>query len=164
VSSADSWLVFLAAFGGGLAGAAALLVVECVRRFWDRRRLEVRAYIGYTMSGEDKKLFCEAVNPSDKPVRIASFGLQDKTGARLWITPERDDQLPHTIEGGSSHTHLVSLSRLVEDIRIQSHGPTDLKWVWYHTQTGKTYRKKLDRKFLALLSNEFDKQARAGDG
>ena len=165
-SNVEALFIFLAAFGGGLAGAIALLIVEWVRRFWDRRRLEVKAYLGDIVGERGLYVFLEATNPSDKPVTVTSFGLHYKAGEKpkLWIPPQRGYPLPWTIDGGKSHTEWLSLNSLLEHVRSSSRTPSGLKWVWFNTQTGNTYRRKLDRKFLRELAKEFDRQAQAGKG
>lgn len=165
-SGGESWLVFLAAFGGGLAGAAALLIVEWVRRFWDRPRLEVKASLRTIIGDEQTQVFIEAINPSDKPVTVTGFGLQLESGEApvLWLPPQPGYPFPFTIDGGKSYTQWFTLNNLLSHLRETGHTPADLKFAWFRTQTDRIYRKRLPKKLIRVLSKEFRRQAGAGNG
>lgn len=158
--------VFWAAFGGGAAAGIftliALMITEWFKWFLDRPLVKVSFSTGYIISQKDRsdlQFFMRAANPHTRPVTLSSFGLlysKVKWG-KIQVTPQLGYVLPFQIDAGKSIQQWSDVKGLFKTLKESNRKPTDLKWVYFQSETGKYFRGKINSGFIAALQSGFDK-------
>ncbi len=161
----DGANVFWAAFAGGAAagtvGLVGVIVSEWFRSWLDRPLLVVGASLGYIYnpdgSRSQQQVFLEGRNPRSKPVTVTSFGFVFKKRAhgKLWIAPVASYRFPYEVVGGKSVQQWTPRSRLLQTLRGMCREPSDLKWVYFDSAGGKTFRGRIVKATLRALQEEF---------
>ena len=151
--------IFWAAFGGGLGGGLALILVERYRWFTNRPLLKCKASFGFTLNQNkvDRFMFLEAVNPHDKPVVVSSFGFyfKKKEWGTVLLNPEAWCSLPYEIGSQKSLVQKSKQEALFVALRKSGRSPKDLEGVYFYSLTGRRYRGKLHKNFRASLERDF---------
>jgi len=152
--------IFWAAFGGGLGGGLALILVERYRWFTNRPLLICKVYPGFTLDqlGEvSRHIFFEAVNPHDKPVVVSSFGFyfKKKEYGTVLLNPEAGCLMPHEIESQRSLVQKSTQEALFKALRKAGRSPRDLQGVFFSSVTGRRYKGKISKHFRAKLCEAF---------
>lgn len=179
----ESSTVFWAAFGGaaaaGLLTLIAVLAAEWFRWFLDRPLVKVSLQLGnlvgvpsdnaisgaprfvYSHFREDvpDHIFLDARNPHTKPVVLSNFGLRykRKEWGKLQVNPQRGYQFPYKLDGGSWISQWSPLEQLFTALRKAERAPSDLKWVWFESSSGKLFCGKIEQKTIQALEEEFCK-------
>jgi hypothetical protein len=157
-----SSIVFWAAFGGaasaGLITLIAMLAAEWYRWFLDRPLVKVSASFSIIVGDDTLYLSLDAKNPHTKPVTLAAFGLsfKRKEWGNLWVPPVRY-QFPYELGGGKSLTQWIPVQSLLPLLEKEGRAPSDLKWVWFRSSSGKLFRSKIQRKLIQSLEKKLSK-------
>lgn len=161
--------IFWAAFGGGAAAGAVIGIIELVRWFTSRPLLKVKVELGkivgtfpnmysYTgMTEQASHIFLTASNPHLVPVTISSFGFDYKRpkGERMTILPQIGYQFPYEVAGGKELAQWTDMEGLLSNLRQNGRRPSDLKWAWFRTSSGKEFHGKINPKVIIALENAF---------
>ena len=160
----DGGSVFWAAFGGGAAaggaGLAGVILSEWLRWWLDRPLLVVGASLGYIHdpdgSESEQQLFLEARNPHSKAVTVVSCGFVFKKRAegKLWTSPVPGHPFPQEVAGGKSVRQWIPTSRYLQQLKDMNKTPADLKWVYFDSASGKTFRGRILKKTLRALQEQ----------
>jgi len=161
----DPGTVFWAAFAGGAAagtvGFVTVIVSEWLRWWLDRPLLVVGASLGYILapggSQTEQQVFLEARNPRSKPVTVMSFGFVFKKRAEgsLWLSPVPGYSFPQEVAGGKSLRQWIPTSRQLQQLKDMNKTPVDLKWVYFDSADGKTFRGRIHKETLRALQKQF---------
>ena len=157
--------VFWAAFGGaaaaGLFAIVAIIVGEWFRWFIDRPLLKISLSLGYLLGVDDKTwyVFLEASNPHSKPVALSRFGIsyKGKEQRYLQVMPQPGYQFPYQLDGGKSLPQWTPVRELLATLKEEGKEPSDMKWVWFSSSSGKLYRSKIKKSTIEALEKEFHK-------
>lgn len=149
---------FWAAFGGGASAGlftlVALLTVEAVRSFLNRPLLKIEtrvASIVSAVSASDPQLFVTARNPRTRSVTVTNVGFEYPDGGGFMFLPPMEVQLPREIPGDGSFDIWLPLANVVKQFTEDGRPASDLKWVQFHSATGKTYRRKVEPVTISRL-------------
>ena len=159
----SSSIVFWAAFGGAAAAGVvtliAMLAAEWYRWFLDRPLVKVSASFGFLVGDSTEYLFLEAKNPHTKPVTLAAFGLsfKRKGWGDLWVAPGVGYRFPYKLGGGESISQWTSVQGLLDSLGGQGRAPSDLKWIWFRSSSGKLFRGKIERELIQGLEKKLSK-------
>jgi hypothetical protein len=161
----ESSVVFWAAFGGAAAAGIFTLIAviggEWFRWFLDRPLVRVKLSIGYMVSGgqveKAPSILFEAINPHTKSVMLSTFGLSYRHPelGTLYVNPQIGYQFPYKLEGGTSLTQWTTMTDLLDILKEQGREPSELKWVWFKSSSGKPFRSKIHRKTIRSLEKAF---------
>jgi hypothetical protein len=155
--------VFWAAFGGGAAAGIvtliAVLFAEWYRWFLDRPLVKVSLSTGFFVGQKDIKLFLEASNPHTKSVTLSSFGFmfRNKKWGTIVVNPQFGYIFPYELSSGKSLQQWSDIPGLLNTLKNDGKTPKDLKWVYFRSSAGKTYRGKIKGWVKRKLSQEFGK-------
>jgi hypothetical protein len=162
-----SSIVFWAAFGGaaaaGIVTLFAMLAAEWYRWYLDRPLVRVSASLGFYVGADPPDhtlyLFLEAKNPHTKPVTLSAFGLsfKRKEWGSEWVPPRRCYPFPYKLDGGESLTQWTPVQGLLASLEKQGRAPSDLKWVWFKSSSGKLFRNKIEGKVIQSLEEKLSK-------
>lgn len=153
--------VFWAAFGGGLASLISVGMVEFARWFADRPLLKVSLERGFLHNGSGQprmpQLLFEARNPHTKSVTVNSFGLVNKDSKAdvIFIVPQAGFQFPYEIRGGCCLTQWTDERELVGMLRSRGEKPSDLKWAWFKSSVGTTFKGRISKRTMTNLGKAF---------
>jgi len=164
--------VFWAAFGGGAAAGIftliALSVAEWLRWFIDRPLLKVSMTFAYVYHHPMFKenvpyISLTARNPHGKSVVVSSFGFDYKSKPKqiFQIMSDGVYQFPYEVKGGQSISQRTMQENLFDALQKEGKKPSDLKGVWFQSESGKTFRGKIPRAIRHALEEAFNKYKRA---
>jgi len=158
-----SSIVFWAAFGGaaaaGLITLFAVLAAEWFRWFLDRPLIKVSASFSLIVGDDTLYLSLEAKNPHTKPVTLAAFGLsfKRKEWGKVVVPPTSGYSWPYKLDGGESLTQWIPVQGLLTPLEKEGRAPSDLKWIWFRSSSGKLFRSKIQRKVIQSLEEKLSK-------
>jgi hypothetical protein len=160
--------IFWAAFGGGAAAGIftliALSVAEWLRWFIDRPLLKVSMTFAFAhnipMFKENIPYICLiARNPHSKSVVVSSFGFdyKSKPKQKFNIMPDGLYQFPYEVKGGKSVSQTTTREILFDALLKEGKRPSDLKSVWFQSESGKVFRGKIPSISMHALQKAFIK-------
>lgn len=164
---ADNGLnIFWAAFGGGAAAGIftliALSVAEWLRWFIDRPLLKVSMTFAYAynvpMFKENIPYIClTARNPHSKSVVVSSFGFdyKSKPKQKIQIMSDGTCQFPYEVKGGQSISQMSRQENLFDALLKEGKKTSDLKRVWFQSESGKVFRGKIPGVSMHALEEAF---------
>lgn len=159
--------IFWAAFGGGAAAGiftlVAVVVAEWFRWFWDRPLLKISMGFGYYIYSdridETQHIVLEGKNPHTKSVTVETLGFyyKSKEWGKVQLIHE-GGELPREVEGGKSFSYRAPIQGLLEGLEKHRRKPSDLKWVYMESSSGKVFRGKITSKNMRGLEKAFQAQ------
>lgn len=170
--------VFWAAFGGGAAAGVVTLVAVVVGEYIRWRliqpKLEVSVSLGdlgRAEAGEivivprndnPKKVFFSARNPRTHPVTVVSFGFVVRRGEKRHkqVGHQAGFGFPYEVAGGKSLTQWMETKVLLESLEKSGNSPSDIKYAWFSSASGRDFRGKLDKSTVNALNRLARIQAR----
>jgi hypothetical protein len=156
--------VFWAALGAAIGGGFVALVVEWIRWFIDRPLIRCSVHLGFIhnqlIQDDTRYIFYEAANPHLKPVTLSAFGLlfKRKKWGKFQVMPQHPYAFPYELAGGKSFNQWSAVSELIKTLKNEGRVPSDLKWVYFHSSSGKTYRGKIEKWLIKELEKEYNKE------
>lgn len=158
--------IFWAAFGGGAAAGIftliALSFAEWLRWFVGRPLLKVSMAFAYArnvpMFQENIPYIClTASNPHSKSVVISSFGFDYKSRPKqkFQIMSDGTCSFPYEVRGGQSISQMSRQENLFDALLKEEKKPSDLKGVWFQSESGKVFRGKISSISMHALEEAF---------
>ena len=159
--------IFWAAFGGGAAAGIFTLIAVVVagwfRWFLDRPLLKVSMSFGYYVYAdrvdETQHIVLEGKNPHTKSVTVETLGFYYKSkelGKAQLI--HGAGELPYEVQGGKSFSYNAPIQGLLDNLREHGQKPSDLKWVYMASSSGKVFRGKITSENMRGLEKAFHTQ------
>jgi hypothetical protein len=152
--------IFLAAFGGGVAAGVVVLGIELIRRYWERPLVKVTVGVGLSMSDDpearDAQLVLEAANVHGQPVTLVSCGLILSTGHRVVLPRSQMAEFPTELGLQRPVVKTVSVEQLLGRLEVWSCVPSDVRFAYFTSSTGRMFKTKLSKDIIAALSRGCD--------
>ena len=159
--------IFLAAFGGGVVAGVVVLGIELIRRYWERPLVKVTVGVGLSMSDDpdarDAQLVLEAANVHGQPVTLVSCGLILSTGHRVVLPRSQMSEFPTELGLQRPVVKTVSVEQLLGRLEVWSCVPSDVRFAYFTSSTGRMFRTKLSKDIIAALSRGCDSIPVPGD-
>ncbi len=148
--------IFLAAFGGGVVAGVVVLGIELIRRYWERPLVKVTVGVGLSMSDDpesrDAQLVLEAANVHGQPVTLVSCGLILSTGHRVVLPRSQMSEFPTELGLQRPVVKTVSVEQLLGRLEVWSCVPSDVRFAYFTSSTGRMFKTKLSNDIVAALS------------
>jgi hypothetical protein len=98
-----------------------------------------------------------ARNPHSKSVVVSSFGFnyKSKPKQKIQIMSDGTCQFPYEIKGGQSISQMSRQENLFDALLKEGEKPSDLKRVWFQSESGKVFRGRISRVSMHALEEAF---------
>ncbi len=160
--------LFLAAFGGGVVAGLVVLGIELIRRYWERPLVKVTVGVGLSMSDDpdarDAQLVLEAANVHGQPVTLVSCGLILSTGHRVVLPRSQMSEFPTELGLQRPVVKTVSVEQLLGRLEVWGCVPSDVRFAYFTSSTGRMFKTRLSKDIIAALSRGCDSERSPQEG